>query len=82
MGGCSAEKVVTREITREVQTGGEITVNLVLTIRLENNNLSITAGDERKQLMKEQIVKNKEDKVDLIIPDIESEGLIQFGQKV
>ena len=77
----------TKTITHRVQTGGEITVNLILTIKLEGDGLSVSAASSApatsKRLMREQIVTPAEDDdVDWIIPNIESEGIIQFGKKV
>jgi hypothetical protein len=77
----------TKTITHKVQTGGEITVNLILTIKLEGDGLSVSAASAApatsKRLMREQIVMPAEDdNVDWIIPNIESEGIIQFGKKV
>lgn len=75
-------------VTHKIQTGGEVTVNLVLTIKLDNEGLSVSSAEalpaSSKKLMKEQINEtySDNDKVDWIIPDIESEGIIQFGKKV
>ena len=76
-----------KTITHKVQTGGEITVNLILTIKLEDGRLSIGSASASpvlsRKLMREQIVtQDDDDKVELIVPDIQSTGMIQFGKKL
>jgi len=76
-----------KTITHKVQTGGEITVNLILTIKLEGDRLSVvdaaTTPVSSKKLMRERMLQQGEDdEVDLIIPDIKSNGIIQFGKKL
>jgi len=66
-----------QDITTKIETGGEITINLVLTIKLDGSNLSISTGNLEHQ---ENIRSN--DKVNLMIPDIESFGIVEFGDKV
>ena len=61
------DNIILKEI---VQNNGEITVNLVLTIKLESGS----AG-----MAKETSV---EDQVDYMIPEIEKLNLIEFGRKV
>lgn len=75
-------------VTHKIQTGGEITVNLVLTIKLDSDGLSITQADasalESKKMMKQQTHSSvdKEEEVDLIVPNIEIGNMIQFGEDV
>jgi len=74
-----------KTVTHVVQTGGEITVNLILTIKLDGEGLSVSteAGPAHsKKLMKEYLTKDDDDDVDLIVPDINPDGIIQFGKKV
>lgn len=74
-------------LTHKIQTGGEITVNLVLTIKLESDGLSIAAAPARskkhiKEIIIEEPDEDEDDLVDLVIPDIKTEKIIQFGEKV
>ena len=72
-------------LTHKIQTGGEITVNLVLTIQLDSDGLAIAAAPAAsRRHIKDIIVEQnqQDDDVDMIIPDIKSEGIIQFGEKV
>lgn len=78
-----------QKIVHQVQTGGEITINLILTIKLDNDGISVSSAAtepmKSKKIMKEFITKQiqeDEDDVDLIIPDIDVDGIIQFGNKV
>jgi hypothetical protein len=72
----------------KVDSTGEVTINLNLTIKLESDNLTLTTGvvgetlfEKSKKLMKQRI-QQLDDEVDLIVPNIESAGLIDFGKKV
>lgn len=64
---------------------GEITINLVLTIKLEGSGLTASAPPETKPsspaVPVKRVAEEDDDKVDFMIPDIKSEGLIQFGKK-
>jgi len=77
-----------KTITHKIQTGGEITVNLVLTIKLEGDGLSVSAAPvspaTSKKVMQEHTVElpSENNDVDWIVPDIEPSGIIQFGKKV
>ena len=81
MSGRSEEK----KITHVVQTGGEVTINLVLTIKLEGDGLSVSTEASpitSKKLMKEYLSQGDDEDVDLIVPDIQPSGMIQFGEKL
>lgn len=65
-------------IQEKVASGGEITINLNLTIKLDSDGLSLSVGD----VVEKKKVSLVEDKEDLLIPDIESGKLIEFGRKV
>lgn len=68
-------------ITEKITTGSsEVTINLNLTIRLDSEGLSVQTGFIEP--IKKNIVEAMEDKEDLLIPDIESGQLIEFGRKV
>jgi len=75
-------------ITHKIQTGGEITVNLVLTIKLEGDNLSVSSAEAgpatSRKLMKKQTVElpPEDEEVKWVVPDVESAGVIKFGKKV
>jgi len=75
-----------KTITHKVQTGGEITVNLILTIKLEGNQLSVSSAEATpvlsRRLMQDQLIEQEDEDVDLIVPDIQAGGLIQFGKKL
>lgn len=72
----------------KVDSTGEVTINLNLTIKLDGNNLSITVDDragtpetQSKKLMRQSLQQAVED-VDLIVPNFDADGLIDFGKKV
>lgn len=72
--------IITKETTRE----GEITVNIVLTLKLEG----LTASAEASSVVAPPVTKMvktlkvEDDDLDFMIPDLKSEGLIDFGKKV
>lgn len=68
---------------------GEITINLVLTIKLDGSNLVIGTPEREFASRPKRKKKNKSEKtfkieedINLIIPDIESHNIIDFGNKV
>ncbi len=67
--------------THKIKTGGEVTVNLVLTIKLDSDGLSLAAvGGGGKSAA---IIDNSDDDdVKFIVPDIHAEDMIQFGESV
>lgn len=72
-------------LTHKIKGDGEVTVNLVLTIKLDSDGLSLTLPSEITNLNNQQVKKNKmvddEDDVSWEIPNIESDGIIDFGKK-
>lgn len=70
-------------------SGGEITINLNLTIKLEGDQLSISAEtaeprDEWKPPKMSPVKRQEvdEDDLDMLIPDFDSGEVIEFGRKV
>lgn len=65
-------------ILKETTKEGEVTINLILTIKLENDGLSVTAKPQKNL----NLGVNEEDSVTLEIPDFESDNdIINFGRK-
>jgi hypothetical protein len=72
-----SQQVVVKEIiTKE----NEVTVNLVLTIKLETSN-SANEFVPQKQVIDDNLTLNKESD-NYYTPDIKNEPLINFGKKV
>lgn len=73
------EKTQVQTVTKN----GEITINLVLTIKLENGNISVSTTNSNFDMNK--MTKRKSDideDVDLIVPEIAIEPPIKFGEIV
>lgn len=65
--------------------GGEVTINLNLTIRVEGDSISVsTEGSSAavNQSAPPPIEIPREDKFQFVIPDFDSIGLIDFGKEV
>lgn len=79
MGSVSRES---RTIIKEKTKDGEITINLVLTIKLDGDNLSVTADKPKNKPILNMHQKNDEN-VNFEIPEFDSgEDLIDFGKDV
>lgn len=66
---------------------GEITINLVLTLKIEAGNLVVSSAEAttepiRPMVPKKTFVVDDNDEIDWEIPDIKSEGIINFGKEV
>jgi len=66
--------------THKIQTGGEVTVNLILTIKLDSNGLSLSTMPASSST--HTIGMDDDDKVKFVVPDIQSEDIIQFGEQI
>ena len=62
-------------IIKERTRDGEITINLVLTIQLDGNNLSMAVNPD-------QNLEVAEDDIEFAIPDFETDDIIEFGRNV
>lgn len=67
-----SERAVIKQV---VQSNGEITINLVLTIKIEEDGVKIRTSEQ--SIRKD----NQEKEVDLIVPVINSYGILPFGNK-
>ena len=75
--------------TSQHELGNEITINLVLTIKVEGNNISVDTTtaepvQNKKKITVHEIDDEEDDdeSVSFIIPEIKNEGIIHFGEKV
>ena len=73
--------ITQKVVQQKIETSGEITINLVLTIKLDGNNLSVDAQsmEEPKKATKLKTISIDDD--DMFIPDIQTGGIIDFGNK-
>jgi len=81
MGSISKETHTNTIIEKTRQ--GEITVNLVLTIKLDGDGISIAGiGNQQKETPIFNLEENKSDKVDFEIPDFDSDDMeiLDFGK--
>jgi len=73
----------------QLQTDGEITVNLVLTVKLDSDGLAVAAADatqttSKKEFKQENEVEDDEE-ASFIIPnfaDDDDDDILEFGNKV
>ena len=64
--------IVNPTIVQKVEAGGQITLNINLTVRIEDDGkISVSTEDDS----------NKENP-DILIPEIESLGMLNFGDEV
>ena len=81
----SINKNVPIIVNQNMKAGGEITVNLVLTIKLDSSGLSVVTmsqSEVAKQNMQQHVIDDDDDIIDFIVPKFENKGVIQFGDKV
>ena len=80
MGSVSKEGHTIIEKTRD----GEITVNLVLTIKLDGDGISIGGiGTQQSQMPILNLDEEKEEKVEFEVPDFDSDmEILDFGKDV
>ena len=70
-------------IEQKIKANSEITINLVLTIKLDGSNFSVSAqqvGEEPAKPIKKMKTIDIDD--ELFIPDIPTGGMIDFGNKI
>ena len=68
------------KVVASIPSGGEVTVNLVLTIKLDGEGLKLSTGTQNVEKKKSYL--EEEDEVNWIIPDIKQETPIEnFGKK-
>ncbi len=67
--------------THKIKTDGEVTINLVLTIKLDSDGLALSASSVKSSKHTTPI-DDGDDDVKFVVPDIQSEDIIQFGEKI
>ena len=65
--------IVNPTVVQKIESGGEITININLTIKLEDGQISISTEDNSLK---------KEEKSNYIVPEIEILDVVEFGDKV
>ncbi len=72
-------------IREQLNSTGEITINLNLTIKLDSDGLKVSAQTEQQNFIPRPIFKkeeqSKDDELEMLIPDFEMGEMIDFGRK-